>query len=269
MEHRPVDLDEIKLKAALSDLPLGGLRVFRTIGSTNDNALAWASEGAADLSLVVADGQTAGRGRSGRTWITPTGSALALSLILRADIASQEIAGRLTGLGAMAVAEACDSLGLSAAIKWPNDVLVGGKKVAGILVEARWSGNQLQAFVIGIGINVLSGSTPPKSTVLFPATCMEAELGHSLNRIDVLHTTVSSLIDWRARINTDDFVRTWERRLAYRGQEVTLTAAGQAPIKGSVVGLELDGSLRLAQGGKTIAVQIGEIHLHPTDDRMT
>ncbi|MFH1183667.1 MAG: biotin--[acetyl-CoA-carboxylase] ligase [Chloroflexota bacterium] len=242
--------------------------MFQSLGSTNNEALAWASEGAADLSLVVADEQTAGRGRSGRKWLTPPGTALALSAILRGDAAANDPSSRLAGLGALAVADACATLGLQPTIKWPNDVLLGGRKVAGVLVEAQWSGDSLQASVIGMGVNVLSRSTPPAGNVRFPATSIEHALGHGLNRTDMLRAVVSALIAWRPKIDTQEFLRAWESRLAFRGQKVTLTHDGQPPLTGDLLGLEDDGSLRMMGREGVLRVQMGEVHVHPADDRM-
>lgn len=268
MEHRAVAFDGAAIEAALSEFPLGGLRVFRRLGSTNDEALIWAAAGAADMSLVIADEQTAGRGRAGRAWLTPPGTALALSMILREEAGSEDPSGRLAGLGAMAVAEACDSLGLQASIKWPNDVLLKDRKVAGVLVEAQWSGGQLEASVIGVGVNVLRGSAPTDATVRYPATSIEESLDRGPSRIEVLRATVSAMTAWRPRVNTQDFVRAWERRLAFRGHEVRLIHDGRAAIAGRLDGLEQDGSLRLLARGEVIRVHMGELQLQPTDDRM-
>ena len=145
-------MNKDEISAALADLPLGGLRFFDSIGSTNDEALAWISEDAQDLSIVVADEQTAGRGRSGQKWLTPPGSALAFSLILRPSTLERTVPGRITGLGALALAQCCADLGITTArIKWPNDLLLNGRKAAGILVESAWAGNVLDASVLGIG----------------------------------------------------------------------------------------------------------------------
>lgn len=267
MEHRPVVLDETAIRVALSEIPLGGLRVFRSLGSTNDEALTWASEGAADLSLVVADEQTAGRGRNGREWLTPAGTAVAFSMILRDDAYAGSWS-RLAGLGALAVTDACASLGLKPAIKWPNDVLLGGSKFAGILIEALWDGDRMKAAVMGIGINVLGGSAPAAMATDFPATSIEEQLGHRLNRVEILVATVAALISWRPRMKTAEFIATWEGRLAFRGQPVNLACEGKAHITGTVLGLDDDGSLRLMVNDEVIHVQAGEIHLRPTDDRM-
>ena len=268
MEHRPVAFEASAIEAALREFPLGGLRVFQSLASTNDEALAWASQGAADLSLVIADKQTAGRGRAGRKWFTAPGTALAVSAILRSDSATKDPLGRLAGLGAIALADACEAFGLRPAIKWPNDVLLDGRKVAGVLVESQWSGNNPQGAVVGLGLNVLSGSVPPAGTVRFPATSMERALGHAISRVDMLRAVVSALVSWRPRMNTPEFLMAWESRLAFRGQKVLLMRDGQPPLTGDLLGLEGDGSLRLMGLEGQLQVQMGEVQLQPADDRM-
>ncbi len=262
-------MDEAQLGAALAGLPLGGLRFFESIGSTNDEALRWAAEGARDLSLVVADEQTAGRGRSGRKWHTPAGSALAFSLVLRPSAVERTLPARITGLAALATIQCCEQLGLHAQIKWPNDVLLGGRKVAGILVESAWTGNTLDAAVMGIGINVAPTALPPADQLSFPATSLEAELGRSLNRADTLREVLTSMVAWRARIGTAEFIQAWEDVLAFRGQQVAVGQDAGQPLNGTLLGLEPDGSLRLLAENMPTIVHFGEIHLRPRDDRIS
>ena len=258
-----------ELQAALRDLPLGGLRFFESIGSTNDDALAWASQGANDLSIVIADEQTRGRGRLGRKWFTPPQTALAFSLILRPTADEIKYPARVTGLGALALTDAISNLGLHAQIKWPNDVLLNRKKAAGILVESVWMGDALDTFVLGMGINVLASSVPPADQVLFPATSIETESGQMMDRVKLLHNILSSLITWRPQIGTDEFIRTWEESLAFRGEEIQLIKENEPPLSGELIGLEPDGSLRLKANNKILTVKIGEIHLRPPGDRIS
>jgi len=236
-------------------------------GSTNDEALAWASAGAPHLSLVTANEQTAGRGRGGRTWITPPGTALAFSLILRA-VGPGPSSGRLAGLGAMAAADACEVLGLQPEIKWPNDVMLNGRKVAGVLVESRWNGDQLEASVIGVGMNVLAGSAPIDAIVSHPATSLEDILSAKPDRVQVLRLTVEALLKWLPKMQGAAFLQAWENRLAFRGQLVRLARDGMQDIRGTLEGLEHDGSLRLQGRQGVINVRMGDIHLHPAGDRM-
>ncbi len=258
--------DLVAIQAALSEVPLGGLRVFQSVTSTNDEALAWASAGAPDLSLVVADEQTAGRGRAGRRWSTPVGTALALSLIIRGGPAWEASPTRLTGLGALAVADACGSLGQTASIKWPNDVLLQGRKVAGVLVEALWSGEALEAAVVGIGVNVLAASTPSVASVRYPATSMEACLAQPPDRLEVLRLIVAAMFHWRGCLASEAFIQAWRQRLAFQGQTVVLTGEAGESIRGELDGLEADGSLRLLTAQGTRCFAMGELHLAAADD---
>ena len=254
-----------QLQSALASLPLAAHRYFDTIGSTNDEALAWATEDAGDLSLVVAESQTTGRGRAGRKWITPSGSALAFSLILRPKAEEAVTASLFTGLGALALVEALKKRGLQPQIKWPNDVLVNGKKVAGILVESVWTGDALDTVVLGMGVNVLEGSNPPDAELLFPATNVEAETGTAPKRSVLLRDILTALIEWRKKIPTGELVKAWEKYLAFHGEQVDIWKENEEPLTGRVLGLDPDGSLRLlsARDGRIMTVQFGEIHLRP------
>jgi BirA family biotin operon repressor/biotin-[acetyl-CoA-carboxylase] ligase len=255
-------MNESLLQEAFSTLPLGGLRFFDSVGSTNDEALTWASQGASDLSLIVADEQTAGRGRSKRKWFTPPGSALAFSLILRPSAAELTYPARITGLGALALADPMRSLGLTPKIKWPNDVLINGRKIAGILVESVWSGDVLVASVLGMGINVLKTSRPPAEERLFPPTSIETELGHPMDRVKLLKDILLSLIKWRRKLGENEFMLAWGDALAFHGEQVKIMDDQQLLLTGELIGLEPDGSLILrTSDGNLQVMQFGEIHL--------
>jgi len=274
-------MDEAVLKELLAGLPLGSIRFYDRTGSTNDEAARWAEADAPHLSLVVADEQTAGRGRLGRRWYTPPGGALAFSLILRSvgQVAGQDAIlpcvpylpnegiPRLTALGALAV---CDALrqeySLDPQIKWPNDVLLEGCKVAGVLAEADWEGERLGSVILGIGINVAVQSVPPQDELLFPATCVEAALGKPVERWALLRAVLQALLQWLPRLNSMDFLRTWEGQLAFRGKWVRITFKQGSSLKGVVLGLNPDGALRLRlPTGEVTAIQFGELNLRPVD----
>jgi BirA family biotin operon repressor/biotin-[acetyl-CoA-carboxylase] ligase len=257
-------MNQKELKKSLSELRLGNIRYFDSIGSTNDEALAWAATDAKDLSLVVADEQTAGRGRLDRKWFTPPEAALAFSLILRPAPDEQQYLTRIVGLAALSVAQSLQKRGISPQIKWPNDILLKGQKVAGILVESVWSGDQVDCVVIGIGINVRKEAVPEAETLQFPATSLEEAVGQPVERLDVLHDTLEALITLRPQLGTDEFIRTWEEFLAFRGEPVQIDAGSEAPVTGKLLGLETDGSLRLMdQDGKPRTVQFGDVRLRP------
>lgn len=253
-----------ELSAALRGLPLGGLRFFDSTGSSNDQALAWAASGAPDLSLVVADEQTSGRGRLGRNWFTPRGAALAFSLVLKPTPAERQFVGRFSGLGALALALALAEQGVNAEIKWPNDVLIRRKKVAGVLVETVWMGDEIDSLVLGMGINISLDSLPPSEALNFPATYLHAEGLSALPRFDLLKALLRQLIALRASLPGNEFLERWQDLLAFRGEHVQIWQGVAPALTARLVGLELDGSLRvLTPAGEQRAVHFGEVHLRP------
>ncbi|MBL8107901.1 MAG: biotin--[acetyl-CoA-carboxylase] ligase, partial [Anaerolineales bacterium] len=212
---------------------------------------------AKDFSLVVADEQTQGRGRLDRRWFTPKGSALAMSLILRPSLLMRPHLSRTVGLAALSLADACLKLGLAPQIKWPNDILLNGKKVAGILIESVWSGAEVDSLVIGMGCNFFRSSIPPVDVLQFPATSLEDELGKSPPaREEMIREILSAFSIWRERLGTDALIEAWEKKLAFRGEQVQVR--GEAALTGQLEGLESDGSLRLRDAhDKSIIVNFG------------
>jgi BirA family biotin operon repressor/biotin-[acetyl-CoA-carboxylase] ligase len=271
-------MDQASVASALADLKMPGIRFFSCLGSTNDEAWRWIDSGAPHCSLVIADEQTAGRGRLQRRWVTPPGSALAFSIILRSPPLNPGHAGGLTGLGALAVCSALQyRWHLPAQIKWPNDVLINQRKVSGVLVEARWDGKKLLSAVIGIGINIAPQSISPMNLpaegLHFPAGCVEDAVGHPVDRLEILHAVLGEFFSWLEWLPSHDFFDAWEANLAYRGQWVELSGNELAnppqpgrephPVQGgTVIGIAPDGSLKLlTSSGELVLVQVGEIHL--------
>ena len=270
-------MGESFLQSLLSGLPLGPLRYFASTGSTNEGAASWAEAGAPNLALVVADEQTAGRGRLGRRWYTPAGAALAFSLVLRPQeilhFAQNDSAGealnlaspRLAGLGALAVCTALEEgYGLAPRIKWPNDVLLGGRKAGGVLPELSWQGENPRAAILGIGINIAPHAVPPPADLLFPATCVEIELGQPVDRWILLREVLSALLGWLPRLPSQDFQQAWESRLAYRDERVQVITGGNVPEQGILLGLDPAGGLRLQlSSGEERIFQAGDLRLRP------
>jgi len=258
-------MNEHSLKKTLSKLNIDGLRYFDSIGSTNDEALAWAAAGAPDLSIVIADEQTNGRGRLDRKWFTPKGSGLAFSLVLRPTATLRPHLSRTVGLAALSIAESCSGLGLSARIKWPNDILLNGKKAAGILIETVWSGDDVDSLVIGMGINVHKESVPPAELLQFPATSLEDELEKEApSRGEILFSVLNAFVRWRELMATDELIHAWEEMLAFRGRQVQVQTGGDSSIIGELLGLESDGSLRLRDANdKSVIIRFGDVSLRP------
>jgi BirA family biotin operon repressor/biotin-[acetyl-CoA-carboxylase] ligase len=267
---RDLTMDELTLRNALTNIPLGGLRYFSQTSSTNDIALAWAADGAPDLALVYAEEQTAGRGRGSRRWFTPSGAALAFSLVLRPSLGVQLVVPLHSALGALAVCEVLPAYGLHPEIKWPNDVLLNRRKVCGVLAESVWLGSKVESIVLGIGLNIRSEAVPPPEQIIFPATCLEAELPVSdrketlFEQASLIQQILQALLRWRGLLATGDFLHAWEEHLAFRGEQVEIRSDAQVLKTGRVEGLEPDGSLRLlSPQGQTFTVQFGEVHLRP------
>ena len=257
-------MNQQEIKKSLSKLRLGDIKYFDSIGSTNDEALAWAANDTPDLSLVLADEQTAGRGRQGRKWFTPIGTALAFSLLLRPMAEEKPFLTRIVGLAALAVTESLRTRELNAQIKWPNDVLINNKKVSGILTESVWSGEDIDCIVIGVGINVLKDSVPPSESFLFPATSLEQELGYVPDRLELLRDILAALIELRPRLGTAEFLAQWQSLLAFQGELVQVEADTAPPVTGQVIGLDSDGSLRLQkEHGESVTVRFGDVRLRP------
>jgi BirA family biotin operon repressor/biotin-[acetyl-CoA-carboxylase] ligase len=266
-----------KLSFALSDLALGPVRFYERIDSTNSEAARWAETGAPDLALVVADEQTAGRGRQGRWWFTPAGAALAFSLVLKQPPGAYvdedqtfipSLFLRQTALGALAICLTLrEKYALPAEIKWPNDVLVNRSKLAGILVEACWRGDRLQSVILGIGINIAPQSVPIESELIYPATCVQTVLGRPVDRLEVLHALLENLLKWRTRLDGSAFLTAWDQHLAFKGEWVTIfenDPTGAISRQGRVLGLDDQGRLRLKdRSGEEFTLLTGELRLRP------
>ncbi len=251
------------LATILSDLRLGEVRYLDSLASTNDFALAWASENPPDFSLVIADEQTSGRGRMGRKWFTPSGAGLALSVILRLNAFERDKIALFSGLGALALVDALKTYDIAAKIKWPNDVLIKRKKVAGILVEVNWLGSDVEALVLGIGVNITPQAIPPDVELNFPATCAQAETFLPLERFGLLRALLKCLLEWRLRLGSESFLRAWQSSLAFCGETVQVFGQETEPVVGIVDGIETDGSLRLIVNGEPRLFHFGEIRLRP------
>jgi len=181
------------------------LHRFDEVGSTNDIAKELAQQGAAEGTAVVAEAQTAGRGRLQRRWASPRGKGIYLSVLLRPAIPVTR-APQLTMLAAVAVARAIRRVtGLEARTKWPNDVMIGEKKVCGILTEVSAQGMALNFAVVGIGINVSMTPEDLPEDVRDDATSLAMESGQPIDREQVLQGVLQSLAEYYHRYRTEPF----------------------------------------------------------------
>ncbi|MYE77384.1 MAG: biotin--[acetyl-CoA-carboxylase] ligase [Chloroflexi bacterium] len=226
-------------------------RYFQRIGSTNDAARDWLMKGAPANAVDIADEQSAGRGRRGKSWHTPPGAALAISMILKPQA---RWLPRLTMLGGLAVCELAESLGCEdLGIKWPNDVQIGGKKVSGILCEATWAGDRLCGAALGIGLNVrvdFQGTTLAAS-----ATSLESAIDARLDRSQLAGSLCERILHWQRRIATDELFASWRARLNMLGQMVSANGA-----IGMALDVTADGALLLSdERGERHTIHVGEL----------
>ena len=225
-------------------------------GSTNDDARELALAGCPDRTIVVADEQRNGRGRLGRRWIAPPASSLLVSLILRRPVPSI----LLTALCSIAVVESiADLTGLVARIKWPNDVMLGGKKVCGILTDVLSRDDQ-PITVVGVGLNV--NLIPTAAGLPSTAGSLSSELGRNVDRAALLEALLGR-IDRHLKL-ADEGLRSkiwsrWEALLWRRRQAVRVEQDGPT-LYGVVEGLSPSGALRLrAPDGELIEVSVGDV----------
>jgi len=232
---------------------LGGSLVhLDTVDSTNDHARALVREGAPNGSVVVAEEQTAGRGRQGRTWTAPRDSALMLSVLWELD----ELLGLAT---AVAVCEACETTTvISCRIKWPNDVWAGDRKVAGILIEAR---PQERWAVIGIGLNVNTSGQQFEPQLRQTATSLRIESGASVDRDRALDALLASLAKWFGELTEQrtGVLDAYRRRDALNGRPISWADGSRS---GTAQGIDDNGNLIVfSDDDELLTLSAGEVHL--------
>lgn len=260
-------MQQEELAHLLDDLLLGEVRFFCELPSTNTSALEWLSKKPMEYSLLVAEQQTAGHGRLQRSWHAAAGASLSFSLIVYPTPIEQAVLPLFSALAALAVAQALDSFQPTKAvqIKWPNDVLLDGRKCSGILCEAAWQADHLAGLVVGIGVNIGKHSLPPASDLLFPATCLQDMLDPPPERWEVLHHILRNFIGLREIFPTPLFLSQWQARLAFLHQAVTISN-GDQKTEGIFSGTAPNGDLLLQQkSGRQLAFPLGDVSLRPLD----
>lgn len=254
---------QAKLRCALIGERFGHpLYYFPTIGSTNDEAKRLAAMDAPEGTLIVADEQTAGRGRSGHVWITPRGKDLASTFVLRPAVVPS-LLSHLALIGGLAASQAIESVtGLSTRLKWPNDVCVSGRKVCGVLAETSIRQGCVEWVALGIGINVNLG--PPAGIMSNPqATSLAAELGRSVDRLALLVNLSRALAGIYPNLGLPEIIDAWEERMLWHGRLVrVLTSSESRYSEGVLLGLNHNGALRLqVKDGTEVTVSEGEVRL--------
>ena len=255
------DLDQQTLERELAGIA-GPVRYVEETGSTNSDALDWAAEGAPEGAMVVAENQAAGRGRWGRSWESVPGTSLLFSLVLRPG---PEAIGLLTTLAGVGCAAGIRALtGLEPGLKWPNDVILRDRKVAGILVETRVAGSEVTGAVVGIGLNVSSRPEDFSAEVSETATSLAVELeaagrGGPLGRPALLAGILGQI---------DQRYREWApQRLLGEATEKSIILGRSVRVRGPqgdvmegvARRLTRTGALELEAGGTLAVVESGEV----------
>ena len=265
------DLTRASLASLLNTVQLGReLHLHEQLGSTNDEAHRLAEAGAPHGTLVIAERQTAGRGRRGRTWIAPAGKSLALTLILRPRLPAAR-APELAFAGALAVCETARALGVERAqVKWPNDVQVAGKKLSGLLAELRTRGSELSHVVLGIGVNVNTALDELPEELRPLATSLAIERGGELSRAKVCAELLGWLEHWLDAHATEGFEPLrlrWKELAATLGKQVRVESGPRAPgaapertLEGIAEDLDRDGALLVrTASGELRRVHAGDV----------
>ncbi|OFX24494.1 MAG: biotin--[acetyl-CoA-carboxylase] ligase [Anaeromyxobacter sp. RBG_16_69_14] len=259
----PDRLGELELRPLLNTHDLGQvLHWFEEVGSTNDIAKRLADDGAAHGEVVVAEAQTAGRGRRGRVWASPTGRNLTFSIILRPDLPPSR-ASELTLVASVALCQAVRQAGVPAGIKWPNDLLVHGRKLAGILTELAADPDRVQWVVLGIGVNVNVRAEEFPAELRDIATSLAMERGEPVPRALFAAAVLSSLEEWLDRHAEDGFppVReAWRAMSITLGREVRVRASDR-DLEGVAEDVDEAGALLVRTPAGLERVLAGDVEL--------
>jgi BirA family biotin operon repressor/biotin-[acetyl-CoA-carboxylase] ligase len=263
--HSVDRLDRAEILQGLQTREIGRvLHVHDEVTSTNDLAMALAESGAPHGTAVVAERQARGRGRLGRAWDSPAGLGLWASVVLRPEVPAAQ-APAMTLAAGLAAAEAIEAeADVAAALKWPNDVLLDGRKVAGILTELRTRDQAVAHLVVGIGINVHQGVADFPPDLAETAISIRQAAGRAVSRVRLLQCLFARLEAWSQRFVAEGsgaVVAAAAARMPMLGQRV-VAVAGTERWEGTAARLDGDGALVIAlPGGGTRRVLAAEVTL--------
>lgn len=259
----PVELVADEIRSRLSTRVIGReVLCHEQLASTNLTAMELGEAGAAEGLVVIAEQQTAGKGRLGRRWESPAGVNLYLSILLRPAMPPWEVP-RLTFLSAVAAARALqDVTDLKVEVKWPNDLLVNGKKIAGLLNEMSAESDAVHQVVLGLGLNINMTADQFPSELRYPATSVWLEKGTLTSRLDVVVALLEHFDRLYAeflRYGMEPVRQAWQELFTMLGKVVRVES-GPASLKGMVAGIDEEGALLLQlPDGKIEKVLAGDV----------
>jgi BirA family transcriptional regulator, biotin operon repressor / biotin---[acetyl-CoA-carboxylase] ligase len=261
-------LDAEKIQNGLNPIRLGSkILVFDTIDSTNDLARKYLEEGALEGLVLMAESQTRGRGRMGRSWASSPGTGIYMSVLLKPKIQPQRLS-QLTLLTGLAVVQAVNEFtSRKAQLKWPNDILLNGKKLSGILSEYHPTQNGGNDVIIGIGVNANHSQNDFPEDLRPIATSLRIETGSPIDR-QALATALIRHLDqeYNAFLRDDppDIMKKWADHSDMFGKNISITK-GNSVIHGTALRLDSQGRLLLRiKNGEEMAFDSGEVSLGPT-----
>ena len=237
------------------------IHFYQEIGSTNDEAYQLGTAGSPEGTVVIADSQTKGKGRLQRVWHSPSGSNIYTSIILRPNL-KPDRAPQISILAGVAVAEIMDNFCPGMVnLKWPNDVLLNGKKVCGILAQMKTSASRVDFIILGIGINVNINYNQLPQDIKNTATSLAIETGRKISRQELIISLYENLAKWYKKLIADGFSTVKEKWLSMApmiGKRVQIVS-GDEVISGKALGIDEQGSLvLLTVGDKKIKVSAGD-----------
>jgi BirA family biotin operon repressor/biotin-[acetyl-CoA-carboxylase] ligase len=231
---------------------------YEQVESTNTLVREYAERGEPEGLVIAAEEQVAGRGRMGRKWIVPRGTSLQFSVLLRPPLEPRH-ASRLMPMAALAIAQTLErELHLQPMLKWPNDVLLDGKKVSGILTEASMQGDELVYVILGIGLNVNYSMRNYPDLAPFATTLQDA-LGRAVDRVELERALFAKLDRYYARVRRGEtLVDEYRSRLGMLGQPLRV-ANGDKILEGIAQDVDDDGALILLQGDSRVKLCAGDV----------
>lgn len=264
----PDRLTGLELRPLLATHDLGQvIHAADVLVSTNDRAKTLADQGAAHGEVVIAETQTGGRGRRGRTWVSPPGLNLYLSVILRPELAPGR-ASELTLVAAVAVCDALRHAGVAAGIKWPNDVVASGRKLAGVLTELAADADRVSWVVVGMGVNLNARVEDFPEALRETATSVRIERGSPAPRALFAAALLTSLEGWLDRHAEEGFAQVreaWRDRSATLGQDVRVRVEGRE-LLGRAEDIDERGALLVRTASGLERVLAGDVEaLRPKD----
>jgi BirA family biotin operon repressor/biotin-[acetyl-CoA-carboxylase] ligase len=238
---------------------------FETLGSTNDHLVKMAEEGAPEWTVVVADRQTAGRGRRKRDWWSPEGN-LHMSILLRPEVSPRQLL-RLPVIASLAFLSAMGEAGASLTVKWPNDILLHGRKMAGILTESRSEGEEILWAVVGFGVNMFPSETDIPVAIKDHAA-FACELDKGLEPGELAVRVAQSMKAWSGSMKGEGWekaIEQWSRRTTFN-TPYTFRDGGKQ-VEGVPVRLDRSGGLVMKTAEGEVTVYSGEIEEAIQDSR--